>query len=211
MVTRLQSTGPGSESGAAEVRALPRAQAGDETLVLALIERRPTAVAELFDRYDVLVRRVLARILGSVDVDDASQETFLVVLRRVDTLRDPTALRSFVIGAAIRVAMNERRRRRLRRFVGLDDESPLGLTAPHDAVAAEQVRAVYRVLDRLDATSRALFVMRRVERLELRELAEALQCSLSTLKRRLARAEQRFAAIAEREPALRTFDLGGGS
>src|SRR6187549_2325135 len=49
------------------------------------------------------------------------------------------------------------------------------------------------------------FVMRHVEGIELEELATACRVSLSTIKRRLARAEQRFAAIATRDPVLREW------
>jgi RNA polymerase sigma-70 factor (ECF subfamily) len=72
-------------------------------------------------------------------------------------------------------------------------------------VAREGVRRLYRALDRLDAGSRVLFVLRHVEAFELTELARAEGCSLATVKRRLARAEQRFERIASRDPLLRTF------
>ena len=185
---------------------LPLGRNPDAVLVREIIEGRPAAIAQLFDRYTGLVRRMLIRTLGSShDVDDLAQETFLTIIRRCRTLRDLEAFDSFVIGVAIRVARNEVRKRRLRRLVGLEQAADLAVAPAHDPVAREGIRRVYRALDRLDASSRVLFVLRHVEQLELTELAKAEGCSLATVKRRLAKAEQRFEAIAAGDPALCSF------
>jgi RNA polymerase sigma-70 factor (ECF subfamily) len=46
------------------------------------------------------------------------------------------------------------------------------------------------------------FALRFVDGMELRDVAEACDCSLATVKRRLASAEKRFLALANRDPAL---------
>jgi RNA polymerase sigma-70 factor, ECF subfamily len=195
-----------ASAGPTPVVALPLGRNPDPVLVREIIEGRPAAIAQLFDRYAGLVRRMLIRTLGSShDVEDLAQETFLTVIRRCRTLRDVEAFDSFVIGVAIRVARNEVRKRRLRRLVGLDQATDMAAAPAHDPVAREGIHRVYRALDRLDAGSRVLFVLRHVEQLELTELAKAEGCSLATVKRRLAKAEQRFEAIAAGDPALRTF------
>jgi RNA polymerase sigma-70 factor (ECF subfamily) len=184
---------------------LERPWTDEGTLVQALARRDAPAVAEVFDRYGGPVRRVLIRTLGSVtDIDDLVQETFLTVLDRITTVRDPSALESFVIGVAIRRARNELRKRALRRWVGLDDDLDEA-AAPPDPVLQQGVRHAYRALGRLDATSRVLFVLRHVEELELTELSVALEVSLATVKRKLARAERRFAALAQGDPVLRDY------
>jgi RNA polymerase sigma-70 factor, ECF subfamily len=199
---RKDDAGPPSSP----VVALPRGRNPDAVLLREIIEGKPAAIAELFDRYAGLVRRMLTRTLGTAhDVDDLAQETFLTVIRRCRTLRDVEAFESFVIGVAIRVAKNEVRKRRLRRLVGLDQATEVAAAPTHDPVAREGIRRLYRALDQLDAGSRVLFVLRHVEELELAELAKAEACSLATVKRRLARAEQRFEAIATRDPVLQTF------
>jgi RNA polymerase sigma-70 factor (ECF subfamily) len=66
----------------------------------------------------------------------------------------------------------------------------------------EALRATYRVLDRLTAEDRTVFALRFLEGLELTQLADACDCSLATVKRRLQRARRRFEAGARREPAL---------
>ena len=64
------------------------------------------------------------------------------------------------------------------------------------------MRPVQVVLDRLPDDDRIAFALRFLEGLELTEVAAACQVSLATIKRRLARAEERFRREAAREPAL---------
>lgn len=68
----------------------------------------------------------------------------------------------------------------------------------------------YALLDHLGADGRIAFVLRYIEGLELEDVASACRVSLSTIKRRLAKAERRFAAAAARDPVLRAWLEGGG-
>ena len=60
----------------------------------------------------------------------------------------------------------------------------------------------YKILDRVNATDRAAFVLRFMEGLELTEVAAALKLSLATTKRRLARVWARVMLLVERDPVL---------
>lgn len=197
----LSSSEPTSSGG---LISLPVAPAGDAELVQGILAGRPAAVAQLIDRYSAVVRRILIRTLGNArDIEDLAQDTFLTVLRRCPTLRDPNALRSFIVSVAIRTARNELRKRAIRRFVGLDEAIDVPVQPPHDAEVAERVRHVYAALDKVDADARIAFVLRHVEGLDLAETAAASDCSLATVKRRLARAELRLRALAKTDPVLR--------
>jgi RNA polymerase sigma-70 factor (ECF subfamily) len=195
-----------NRQASAQLVALPLPPIEDSELVAGLRTQRPASVAELLSRYTDLVRHFLVRTLGSShDVEDLTQETFLTVIRRVRTLRNPAALRSFVVSVAIRIARNELRKRSLRRFVGFDTTTEVPVALPHDVTVTEGVRHLYRALDRLDAECRLAFVLRHVEGYELLEVADACGCSLATIKRRLTRAEKRFVAISQGDAVLREF------
>jgi len=172
-------------------------------LVNGLIARDPTSVAQLFDQYHDLARGTAIRVLGSpTDADDLVQESFLIVIDKVGELRKPEALGNFIVSVVVRLARNELRKRAVRRFVQLGESHPIVLREDADPAEREQIEAIYRVLDRLDANNRILFVLRYVEGWELTDLAHAQNCSLATVKRRLTKANKRFRAIASREPAL---------
>jgi RNA polymerase sigma-70 factor (ECF subfamily) len=60
----------------------------------------------------------------------------------------------------------------------------------------------HALLDRLPALERAAFGLRFFEGMRLPEVAEVLEVSLSTAKRRLRRARERFARLAARDALL---------
>ena len=198
------SSVPSAPRSGAVVRLHP--DVGTETeFVQALRARQPWAVGRMIERYSAIVRRSLYRVLGTtVDLDDLEQDTFVTVLARCHTLRDPDALRSFVVSVAMRLARNELRKRAIRRFVGLDVLDNAGVPA-HDPAAAQYARHIYAALDQLDAGARVAFVLRHVEGCELTETAAACGCSLATVKRWLTRAEARLRELASEDSVLCTL------
>jgi RNA polymerase sigma-70 factor, ECF subfamily len=139
-----------------------------------------------------MLRGVLYRSVGpDGDVDDLLQEVFLGFFRNVGGLRDPAALKPFLIGIALRTARAALRKRRVRRFLRLTPtgEAPEIEAATADARTREALRRLFAVLDELGARDRLAFVLRHGEEYELTEVASALECSLATAKRCLARAE----------------------
>lgn len=193
------------------VQALPHAFATQAALARALTAKNPAAARALWDRYARLVRRLLQRTLLEDAVDDAVQEAFLRVYRRVDRLREPDKLRSFVVGVTMRVAREELRRRRVRRWLRLtpSGEVPEVGDRPADHAAAEALARLDELLGRLDDESRLVFVLRFVEDVPTTEIADTLDCSLATAKRRVKRAREKVGAMAERDPLLRRWASDG--
>jgi RNA polymerase sigma-70 factor (ECF subfamily) len=180
----------------------------DAALARAAAEGDPAAAGVLWDRFAALARGVLRRSLGPQhDVDDQVQEVFIRLFRQVGTLRDSTALRSFVIGITIRVAQTELRRRRMRRWLTLSDSGVLPETGEVlvDEDAREALSRLYAILDRVDDESRLVFVLRHIELLELTEVAAAIGISLATTKRRLAKVVARVRAMVGRDPILACY------
>jgi RNA polymerase sigma-70 factor (ECF subfamily) len=191
----------------------PLASADDATLARAAADADPAAAGIVWDRFSALVRGLLRRSLGpNHDVEDQVQEVFLRFFRQVGTLRDPTAVRSFLIGITIRVAGTELRRRRFRRWLFLTDTGAL----PDEAVvvvdeeAREALARLYVILDRVDDESRLAFVLRHIQGLELTDVAAALGISLATTKRRLAKVVPRVHAMVARDPILAIYLAPGG-
>jgi RNA polymerase sigma-70 factor, ECF subfamily len=181
----------------------------DAALVAAVRAAEPGAAGRMWDRYASLVRGILRRMLGPIDVEDGLQDAFLRLFRDLGSLRDPAALRSFLIGIALHVAKSELRRRRARRWLLLFDD---GVVAEREALAADEwnepraaVLRLYKVLDRMSDGARTVFVLRYVEGLDLAELSAVLDCSLATTKRRVADAARRVWLLAASEPLLAPY------
>jgi RNA polymerase sigma factor (sigma-70 family) len=60
----------------------------------------------------------------------------------------------------------------------------------------------YAILEQLPEDERVALSLRFIDQMELRAVASALGVSLATVKRVLRRAENRFAAFAQRYPAV---------
>jgi RNA polymerase sigma-70 factor (ECF subfamily) len=74
--------------------------------------------------------------------------------------------------------------------------------AEPDIEARQALRSAYQILAGLPAEERIAMALRRLEGMELTEVADACGCSLATIKRRLTRAESRFLARVQGHPAL---------
>jgi RNA polymerase sigma-70 factor (ECF subfamily) len=159
----------------------------------------------IWKKYVTLVRSKLRRSIGGQDVEDHVQEVFSRLFERIPQLRDPAALRSFIIGITLRVAGTELRRRRCQWWLRLTPAGELPeVRGPggDDSDAREALTRFHAILAKLGAHGRRVFELRYVEEKELVEVAQAMGISLATAKRHLSRASARVFAMVEREPAL---------
>lgn len=189
----------------AVVRALPF-EGGDEALVEGLKRGQAPAIAAFCDRYGDHVRRILGRILGAdSELADIHHDVFVRALEGVGTLRDARNIRGWVTVIAVNTARSALKRRARRRWLGLSpsDREPPELAGEVDDEALEALEHAYRALDRMPADERIAFTLRFIDGMELGEVADACAVSLATIKRRLARAQQRFVTLARHDEVLR--------
>lgn len=141
---------------------------------------------------DVLLTELapwVGRLCSAIALDrgeDAMQETFIVVLRNLPTLREPRALRAWVRRIAVRQSL---------RMVG--ERRVVMMSEPPDVpVAADLDTAidVRQTLAKLSPSQRAVLVLRHLEDLSERETAEVLGVPEGTVKSGLHRARESFRA-----------------
>ncbi len=170
----------------------PKVEEGD-----ARAEPARYDLAEVFDAHAAYVSRAL-RCLGVRDreLGDACQEVFLVVARRLDAFEGRAQLRTWLYAICVRQAMRFRRRAARRRedAVAEPPEPPGRVATPQEEVEQRRRLAdALRILDRLDADKRAVFVLYEVEQLPMSEVAEIVGCPLQTAYSRLYAARRRIA------------------
>jgi RNA polymerase sigma-70 factor (ECF subfamily) len=215
----LRRTGPGGAAATALRRdgsSRTISFAGDDAaLVQALLGRRPNAIAAFHDRFAPRMVRILARILGqNQDLEDVLHDAFVRALGALKTLADPRQLDKWMTSVAVLTARTWLQRRWRQRW--LTFMPPEDLARGHEPRAVPQpsvheaLRCTYEVLDRLGTSERIFFSLRFVEGMELEAIATACRTSLTTVKRRLKRAETRFVAIARNHPALAEWVEKGG-
>lgn len=183
------------------------AQADDATLAKAASAGDPRATSVLWDRFSPLVRRMLRRTLGpGAEVESLVQEVFLKALRQLGSLPESAQLKPFVVAVTVRVLSAELKRNRVRRLLRL--RSPwhsADFSSGPDPATRTALSSLYRILDELDADARLAFTLKHFEGLQLAELASAMDASLSSAKRRLARANARVQAAVSRDAAFGAY------
>ena len=177
---------------------------GTDAQLLELVARRdPTAPAVVFDRFGDDVNRLVWRCLGAdPDHDDIVHDAFIHILEGLPRVAHAGALRSWVASVAINTARTELRKRRFRRTFWSSDPVPDIAASSSDPESTRMLQRIYAILDRLPTDERIAFILRFVEQHSLAEVAELVGCSLATIKRRIARANERFHKLAGRDPDL---------
>ena len=179
----------------------------DARLVGAIETGNQHAASLLWRRHAPMVIRMLRRTLGSsADVEDLAQEIFLVVFHKLRALRTPTSLKAFIIGIAVRICLKQRRRRSVHQVT----PAPEWETSDRELVAREAeariaLSRLLAVLGRVGPTDRTATMLRYLELRKLSDIASALDISLATVKRRIARGSAKVALLAERDPFLAPY------
>ena len=136
-------------------------------------------------------------------VEDAVQDVFVVVHRRLGEWQGRAAITTWLFAIARRVASAHRRRadRRTReladelRDARIDDAGAVDPFA--EASRAQAAATVLAILEQLDHDKRAVFVLVELEQLSVPEVARILGLNLNTAYSRLRLARQAFEAAAK--------------
>ena len=173
----------------------------DRELGVALLAKDPAAPREAWRRFAPMVRGILRRLLGpGREVEDLAQDVFLCLFTKLPSLREPGALRAFVMAIAIR--MGRKQIRRARSMVCSDASLPENRSDSTDVGAEFALRRFYGVLALLRERDRTVFILRFIEGMKSEEIAQATGASISTVRRRCKRAMARVTCLALKDPFL---------
>ncbi|WP_437633956.1 RNA polymerase sigma factor [Sorangium sp. So ce854] len=161
----------------------------------------------IYERYFDFVWRNVRR-LGVPDchADDAVQEVFLVVHRKLPAFEPRSTVRAWLSGIVARVARDHRRAyaRKSPLARALDppldpDEVESGAAGCDEALAqAQATRLLHALLEELDDSKRAVFVLAELEQMTAPEIAEATGANVNTVYARLRAARKEFEQGAAR-------------
>lgn len=153
---------------------------------------KPSEPEDVYRQYSGYVAALAYRILGrDAEVEDVVQDVFLAAVSGLHRLRDPGAVKGWLASATVNVASRRLRRRKLLAVFGLDSPSDEEVSAPGASPEEKAVLSeVYFALDALPVNERVPWVLRHVEGESLERVAELCACSLATVKRRIAAAQE---------------------
>jgi RNA polymerase sigma-70 factor (ECF subfamily) len=153
-------------------------------------------------------------------LDDAVQDVFLVVHRRLADFESRSLITTWLFGIVLRVAQTYRRsatRRNARMSYAPATEVERVPMAPSESPIAlferrEAALLLHRLLDELDDDKRAIFVCIELEQMTVPEAAESLGLNLNTAYGRLRAARATFnEAVVRVKQELESGDLEGAS
>ena len=181
--------------------------ATDETIVERALTGDADAFGELVRRWE---RRIFALTYGMLgreeDARDATQETFLAAFRNLRGFRGDAKVSSWLHRIAVNQCISRQRRSKVRGESALDDEqetsfaTPLSHSPAHVAEGRQETAAVRRAINSLPIELRQVVVMKEFEELTFREIADALDLPLSTVKSRL------YTAMKQLQLRLQKFE-----
>jgi RNA polymerase sigma-70 factor, ECF subfamily len=177
-----------------------RARAGDRS-----------AYGQIVLLYQDRLYNALLRMVGETEeARELTQETFARGLENLSTFRGDSGAYTWLFRIGMNLAITQLRRSQRRRTFSLDaggggngqhriggDSQAAGLVdriasaeaQPHQVLEKrEQAQIVLDALGRLDPEYRAVLVMRDIESMDYRRMADVLEMPLGTLKSRLFRA-----------------------
>lgn len=205
-----EPTLPETETDLALVK---RLQAGDRSVFRELVRRHQEKVYRLSLR--------LTR--DESKAQDAMQDAFLQVFRKIDQFQEQSAFTTWLYRITVNAALMRMRTERRHRETSLDDASPRyteqgemaepvddWAPAVDDEVGNRELAVHAReAVDALPDAYRSVFMLREVEELSTEDVAQILDLTIPTVKTRLHRARLALRkAIAERVQTGELVDAG---
>jgi RNA polymerase sigma-70 factor, ECF subfamily len=181
--------------------------ATDEIIVERALTGDAEAFGELVRRWE---RRIFALTYGMLgreeDARDATQETFLAAFRNLRGFRGEAKVSSWLHRIAVNQCISRQRRSKVRSESALEEEHEKSFATPHNysparvAEGRQETAAVRRAINSLPVELRQVVVMKEFEELTFREIADALDLPLSTVKSRL------YTALKQLQMRLQKFE-----
>jgi RNA polymerase sigma-70 factor (ECF subfamily) len=155
------------------------------------------AFGELVTKYRTKIFNMIYGIVGNkCDAWDLAQEGFLKAWRSIHRFQGRSSFYTWLYRITINVTIDSLRRRCRRSEVEIDDTIPSFLPGPGDNYERAEIREqVYAALAQLTPEHRAVIVLKEIEDLQYREIAEILNVSIGTVMSRLFYGRKKLQSI----------------
>ena len=191
-------------------------EVSDERLIERARRGEPGAVEAIYERHAAAVYRRLTHLLGQdPEREDLMQDVFVDFFRQLRDFREAASLRTYLLRIVSYKACDHLRGRQRRRRAVVDAprlasllgdgeaEVPLevgsGAPSAEDRVSsAQELALVERALDQLTPKKRVAFILRVVEDLSLKEVAEQVGATVFTVAQRVRHADRELRRLMAR-------------
>jgi RNA polymerase sigma-70 factor (ECF subfamily) len=188
--------------------------AQDDVPELDLVRQAQAGDTEAFDR---LVSRSRTRIFGMIynmvhneqDAWDLAQDSFLKAWKSIARFRGQSSFYTWMYRIVMNVTIDWLRKKQVKGAgaefddaIQLKEIDPASRTVPHAGPLPHEGMQSREIRDRIDAAiaqlspeHRAVILMKEIEDMQYREIAESLGCSIGTVMSRLFYARKRLQSL----------------
>lgn len=159
----------------------------ERLLVVQSQARDSAAFRELVGRYEKRLAYYINRMTGdSTDAFDVMQEVWILVFRRLNTLKAPEAFRVWLYRIAHDVTVSHlRRQQKLPQPMSDELDFSAEVEEWDEMQAFENAELIHQTLSQLAPAHREVLTLRFLEGLDLSEIADVVGCEIGTVKSRL--------------------------
>lgn len=174
----------------------------ERSIVKGIKNSEDWAVEAVVDLYGNRLVKSAFMVCGDRQLaEEAVQDAFLTLCRKIDSFREDSSLYTWLYRIAINTAKNKTRNRWFKKVLPREkaqfEETPDYRTPEQSIVKSEVSDEVRRSLSMLPLIYRQAIDLHYIQDLKVREVADVLGVSEGTIKSRLARGRQRLAEILD--------------
>lgn len=147
-----------------------------------------SAQQRLYELCHIQVYRLMVRMVGLQDAVDVTQQVFLQVFRKIDQFEGHSKFETWLHRLAVNEALQHLRKGRRWKFQTLSHE-PMSQHKP-EFERKEHKELLEEALSRVEPELLSIFVLREIEGLSYREIAEVIKIPEGTVGSRLNRARR---------------------
>jgi len=163
------------------------------------------AFEEIYRSFSAFVFRVVLRVTQNThDAEEVTQDVFVKVFNSLKNFGFRSQFKTWVYRIAVNLAINKYKASSRERKRNLDIDEVGDLVSTQEDATKSVERQEFKeqadiLLARLNPEMRACVVLREMEGLDYKEIAETLNIPINTVRSRLKRAREALMAHAERQ------------
>jgi len=177
---------------------------GEEiVLIQRLKQGDEKAFEQIFRRYQKRVYNVAYRMTGNRETaEDMTQEVFLRLFQKIHKFKGKSSFSTWLYRLTVNLCLDHLRKRNAHPTESLEDIDEKALiyekTPEDDVILRERREAIQRIIGSLPGKMRAIIILREIEGLSYKEIAEAMSCSMGRVKSLLHEARMELKRRMER-------------
>jgi len=160
----------------------------DFNLVKRFVEGDERAFNEIVKKYQKRIYWHARQMLGNhLDADEVTQEVLILMYKKLKSFNFQSNLFTWIYKIVTTRSINQIRKNQIKRFFSIDDEeNPLELKSNNDIIEdisnKEKIEKLNKVLEKLPAKQRQVFIMRNFDDLSYEEISQITGKSVGGLK-----------------------------